>query len=210
MCEILKETLKDFKNVKIAQEDVLKTTRYSLPATRYKIVANLPFYITSPTIRMFLESPNPPKEMILIVQKEIAQKICAKPPKMNLLAVSVQFYAESKIIFYISKKSFYPQPKVDSAILKVEPYNKQDGSPTSVSSRRGRASAFFEIVKAGFSQPRKQLANNLAKGLALSSSNGLKLNKKQINAWLLKNNIQPTQRAETLTIKDWVTLTKTF
>jgi len=210
MCEILKETLKDFKNIRVIQEDVLKNTCYSLPTTRYKIVANLPFYITSPTIRMFLESPNPPKEMILIVQKEIAQKICAKPPKMNLLAVSVQFYAESKIIFYISKKSFYPQPKVDSAILKVEPYNKQDGSPTSVSSRRGRASAFFEIVKAGFSQPRKQLANNLAKGLALSSSNGLKLNKKQINAWLLKNNIQPTQRAETLTIKDWVTLTKTF
>jgi len=210
MCEILKETLKDFKNVKIAQEDVLKTTRYSLPATRYKIVANLPFYITSPTIRMFLESPNPPKEMILIVQKEIAQKICAKPPKMNLLAVSVQFYAESKIISYISKKSSYPQPKVDSAILKIKPYNKQDRGPTSASFRRGRASTFFKIVKAGFSQPRKQLANNLAKGLALSSSNGLKLNKKQINIWLLKNNIQPTQRAETLTIKNWIALTKTF
>ncbi len=200
MCKILEETLKDFKNVKIINKDILKYQIakrslglvYDSKNQKYKVVANLPFYITAPVIRKFLESNNPPQEMILIVQKEVAQRICSKPPKMNLLAVSVQFYSKAKIISYISKKSFWPQPKVDSAILKISAFNRPRKS---VFNQR-----FFRIVKDGFSQPRKQLANNL--------SNSLKLNKEQIKLWLFKNNIQPSQRAETLTIKDWFKLTK--
>lgn len=197
MVEILKETLRDFKNVEIINKDVLKIepkTCHLKPKT-YKIVANLPFYITAPVIRKFLENNNPPQEMILIVQKEVAQRICAKPPKMNLLAVSVQFYAKPKIISYISKKSFWPVPKVDSAIIQIIPPSSAYGSTLF-------REQFFKIVKAGFSQPRKQLVNNLAKTL--------KLNKEQVKFWLLKNNIQAIQRAETLNINDWINLTKTF
>ncbi len=189
MCQILKETLRDFKNVKIVKNDVLKFNNYSLLTTHYKLIANLPFYITAPVIRKFLESKHPPKEMVLIVQKEVAQRICSKPPKMNILAVSVQFYAKPKIISYISKKSFWPSPKVDSAIIKIVPQKKHKDIDIDL---------FFKIVKAGFAYPRKQLANNLSKML--------KLDKKELSSLLLENNVKPTQRAETLTIRDWIKL----
>jgi len=194
MCEVLKEGLKDFKNVEIINQDILN---YSLPTTRYKLIANLPFYITAPVIRKFLEVKYPPKEMILIIQKEVAQRICTKPPKMSILAVSVQFYANVKIISYISKNSFWPKPKVDSALTKIVPKKKYKDVDIDL---------FFKIVKAGFSHPRKQLANNLAKELATSPPNELKLDKKEVNNLLLKNNIQPTQRAETLAVQDWINL----
>jgi 16S rRNA (adenine1518-N6/adenine1519-N6)-dimethyltransferase len=199
MVEILKETLKEFKNVEITKGDILKIgnweliENWKLKIENYKVVANLPYYVTSPVIRKFLENEAPPKEMVLMVQKEVAQRICSKPPRMNLLAVSVQFYAKPKILFYVSKKSFWPSPKVDGAILKISAFIQCKDSAFN--------QRFFRIIKAGFSQPRKQLVNNLAKSL--------KLDKIEIRNWLLKNNIQPTQRAETLRIEDWVILTKT-
>ena len=212
MCEILKETLKDFKNVKIIKKDILKCKLEDIikkegilnkqkkkkafiqkkekPQIPYKVVANLPFYITAPVIRKFLENENKPEEMILIIQKEVAQRICSRPPKMNILALSVQFYAEPKIVSYISKKSFAPQPKVDAAIIKIIPYKykKYNVLPSS----------FFKVVKAGFSHPRKQLVNNLAKKLKLKKTN--------IYSLFLKNNINPKKRAEALTINDWIKL----
>ena len=242
MCEILHETMKGYENVEIIQGDILKLeifnfqfsifkqkpnaknqmpkTKCKIQNTRYKVVANLPYYITSPVIRKFLEAENPPSEMILMVQKEVAQRICARPPRMNLLAVSVQFYAEPKIVSYVSKNSFWPSPKVDSAIIQITPLINADR-------KQINADLFFKVVKAGFSQPRKQILNNLSKGLALRSStaahskpspnglalsspNGLKLEKEAVQGWLLKNNIQPTQRAETLSIRDWINLTNTF
>jgi len=210
MVEILKETTKNLKNIKIIQADILKIPAKHLPATNYKIVANLPYYIVSPVIRKFLDynppttssrlrrapTKNPPKEMILIVQKEIAKRIVVRPPDMNLLAVSVQFYSEPKIISFVSKKSFWPQPKVDSAIIKIIP--RQFRVPISRQFRE----QFFRIVRAGFSQPRKQLLNNLSKML--------KLDKGKVKFWLLKNEVQPNQRAETLTLEDWILLTKKF
>ena len=203
MVEVLKETLKDFKNVEIIQGDILKlpTTNYSLP-TNYKVVANLPYYITSPVIRNFLELPEVrPREIVLMVQREVAERICSKPPKMNLLAVSVQFYGEPKIISSVSKNSFWPKPKVDSAILKIIVNRKQ---------LTVNRDLFFKIVKAGFSQPRKQLVNNFARKLALSPPNGLKLDKDKIKYWLLKNKINYIRRAETLNIQNWVNLVKSF
>ena len=204
MCQILKQTLKDFKNIEIINGDILKfqIPNYKLQINsksktqNYKIVANLPFYITAPIIRKFLETKFPPKEMVLLVQKEVAQRICQKPGRMNLLAISVQLYAKPEIISYVSKKSFWPQPKVDSAIIKIVPRKKYNVNKD----------LFFKVVKAGFSHPRKQLVNNL---LALSLPNGLKLNKQEFSSLLLKTNIQPSQRAETLTIDDWIRLTKT-
>jgi len=194
MVEVLKNILKGFENVKIIKGDILKTQPedFNLKPKKYKIIANLPFYITSPIIRKFLEADTPPKEMVLIVQKEVAQRICAKPKKMNLLAVSVQFYAKPKIISYVRKESFWPKPAVDAAILKISPL-KQKLSP--ILNKR-----FFELVRAGFSQPRKQLANNL--------SRELKLSKEQVKLWLFKNHINPHQRAESLDMKNWLGLVK--
>jgi len=205
MVRILKETLKDFQNVEIVKADILKIKPipYPLKAESYKVVANLPFYLTAPLIRKFLETKFPPELMLLVVQKEVAQRICAKPPKMNLLAVSVQFYAKPEIISYVSKKSFWPKPEVDGAILQLAPLMNTD-------KKQINTDLFFKIVKAGFSQPRKQLANNLTKKLALSQSNGLELNKERAKYWLLKNNIQPNRRAETLFIKDWINLTNSY
>jgi len=120
MCEVLKNVLENqnVKNIKIINQDALKLDFNQYIQKSYKLIANLPYYITSPVIRKFLELKKPPESMILMVQKEVAQRICAKPSKMSLLAVSVQFYAKPKIISYISKKSFWPRPKVDSALLK--------------------------------------------------------------------------------------------
>lgn len=191
MVAILKQAVSNFPNLDIVQGDALDPN-FKTPASSYKIVANLPYYITSPVIRKFLEGDNPPSWMVLMVQKEVAQRICSKPPEMSLLAASVQFYAEAKILFYVSRKSFWPRPKVDSAVIKITPINnhREQISPK----------LFFKIVRAGFSQPRKQLANNL--------SNGLKLDKESARRWLEANGIQPSRRAETLTVEDWIKLAK--
>ena len=198
MIEVLKETLADFKNVQVINGDILKLdlSPYILKG-EYKVVANIPYYLTSPLIRKFLESEKQPQEMVLMLQKEVAKRICSKPPQMSLLAVSVQFYAEPKIISYVPKGCFWPSPKIDSAIIKIVPQKKYDLAPD----------LFFKIVKAGFSQPRKQLVNNLT---TLNSPDGVKLTKEQISSWLLENKIKPSQRSETLNISDWVNLAKSF
>lgn len=194
MIKILEKTLAGFNNIEVIQGDILRS-ELQLPE-KYKLVANIPYYLTSPLIRKFLENPpagNQPQEIILMLQKEVAQRICSNPPDMSLLAVSVQFYAEAKIVANVSKNCFWPSPKIDSAIIKIIPKKqKLDVSPD----------LFFKIVKAGFVQPRKQLASNL--------SRTLKLDKKLADLWLLRNDIQPNQRAETLSISDWISLTSSF
>jgi 16S rRNA (adenine1518-N6/adenine1519-N6)-dimethyltransferase len=200
MCQVANEFLnsKNIKNVKIINKDVLEISPKSkLLTNNYKLVANLPYYITSPIIRKFLELKNPPESMVLMIQKEVAKRICEKPPRMSLLSVSVQFYAKPEIISFVSKKSFWPAPKVDSAIIKITPFSR-----TTIGTRKIPALLFFKIVKAGFSQPRKQLVNNL--------SRQLKKEKEKVKKWLIKNNIKPNQRAETLSIKDWKKLTKSL
>lgn len=207
MCEILKETLKNHKNVEVIRGDIrfleIRSPdiakifgRSDLP--KYKIVSNLPFYLTAPVIRKFLELADTRcLQMTLVVQKEVGQRICSKPPDMNLLAVSVQFYAKPEIVSYISKNSFWPQPKVDAAIIKITP-RAVDRKSTIIE----KTTSFFRIVRAGFSQPRKQLINNLSKGL--------KIDKKKVGEWLLENGIKSNQRAETLSVEDWLCLVKTF
>lgn len=198
MCEILRETLEvkppkevQPRNIKVIQKDILKFNKFPKD---YKIVANLPFYLTAPVIRKFLENVEVGlQQMVLVVQKEVGQRIYAKPPKMNLLAVSVQFYAKPIIIDYISKSSFWPEPKVDAAIIKIIPRSSAYYSAEF-------CKRFFKIVKAGFSHPRKQILNNLA--------NGLQLKKNNVQKYLLKNNINPSQRAETLSITNWLNLAK--
>ncbi|MFA5877893.1 MAG: 16S rRNA (adenine(1518)-N(6)/adenine(1519)-N(6))-dimethyltransferase RsmA [Candidatus Staskawiczbacteria bacterium] len=192
MVELLRETLKDFKNVEIVPKDILKIKDEDL-FRDYKLVANLPYYITSPVIRKFLEIKNQPKVMILMVQKEVAQRICAKPPRMNLLAVSVQFYGTPEIINYVPKESFWPKPKVDSAIIKIVPKKSLESL---------KPELFFKIVKAGFSHPRKQILGNF--------KNILKIGGENLLAWLKANSVSPDRRAESLSVGDWINLAETF
>ncbi|MBX4200715.1 16S rRNA (adenine(1518)-N(6)/adenine(1519)-N(6))-dimethyltransferase, partial [Candidatus Parcubacteria bacterium] len=173
----------------VLQGDILESN-IKLPK-KYKVVANVPYYITSPIIRMFLENNNPPALMVLMVQKEVAQRICQKPPEMSLLAVSVQYYAMPKIAWPVSKGCFWPSPNVDSAIISITPQKRME---------KIGSDAFFQVVKAGFSHPRKQLLNNLSTALGKSREN--------VEAWLLQNNLSPLQRAETLNVQDWINLTR--
>jgi len=196
MVEILKKELKNLDNVEIIEGDAREKIEEIAKriGKNYKIVANIPYYLTSFLIRKILELKNKPKLIVLMVQKEVAKRICAKPPKMNLLAVSVQFFAKPEIVSFVSKNSFWPSPKVDSAILKIS------NLKTKIS--KTERDLFFKIVKAGFSQPRKQLINNLSKKLGID--------KKKVEDWLLKNKISPRKRAEALTIENWKALAKSF
>ncbi len=191
MVHILKETLGNFENVEIIQGDALSYQVIKLSS--YKVVANIPYYITAPIIRKFLEEKDKPAEMVLMVQKEVAQRICAKPPDMSILAVSVQFYATCKIISRVSKGCFWPVPKVDSAIIKIVPQITVDNQGIN-------RDAFFRVVKAGFLHPRKKIIGNLREGL--------KIHKEQITSWLIDNKIDPGRRAETLTLQEWASLTR--
>jgi 16S rRNA (adenine1518-N6/adenine1519-N6)-dimethyltransferase len=192
LCEALKQILKNQKinNVKIVNKDVLKIQNSEIESKfkiqNYKIVANIPYYLTSPLIRKFLEIDNKPSEIILMVQKEVAERICAQPPKMSLLAVSVQFYAKPEIVFSVSKNSFYPTPKVDSAIIKIVPQETPEID----------VNKFFAIVKMGFSTKRKMLSNNLKSQFQSSNVKSI-----------LKNiELNPNIRAENLTIENWIKL----
>jgi len=199
LADILKKELDNnkIKNVEVIQGDILKIQSLKLKTKNYKLIANLPYYITAPVIRMFLENPpanKSPELMVLMVQKEVGQRICANPPKMSKISVFSQFYGKPEIVSNVSKECFYPKPKVDSVILKITPLNNLD--------KKIDRNLFSKIVRAGFSQPRKQLINNLSKSLDIK--------KPEIEDWLKKNNIQSEQRAETLNIKDWINLTNTF
>ncbi len=193
MIEILKETLQDVNNVQVVKNDALQ---YDIPLKKYKVVANIPYYLTSAIIRKFLEHKTQPEAMVLMVQKEVAQRICANPPHMSILAVSVQFYATAKITKYVSKECFWPRPNVDSAIIEIIPHGKKESV---------RPELFFQVVKAGFLQPRKQLVNNFSK--AFKKDLPAQTGKKEVTAWLLKNSINPLQRAETLSVQNWEALT---
>lgn len=197
MAVALKQDLKGFDNIEIVGGDILKIN-FQFSKNGYKLLANLPYYITAPVIRKFLESSNPPKLMVLMVQKEVAKRICEKPPRMSKVAVFCQFYGTPKVVSFVRKSAFWPQPKVDSAILKITPEKVPNKSARS----RQFVRDFEKVVNVGFSQPRKQLLNNLSKKLNLPREN--------VSKWLQKNNINPKQRAESLTIKDWVNLTKSF
>jgi 16S rRNA (adenine1518-N6/adenine1519-N6)-dimethyltransferase len=157
----------------------------------YKVVANLPYYITSLALRHILEATPPPSLAVVMVQKEVAERICAKPGDLSLLAISVQFYANPRIVQRVPAGAFYPAPKVDSAVLRLDVLPKPAVATVA-------PQAFFSIVRAGFGQKRKQLANSLSAGLRLS--------KTVVQDALISAGIDPKRRAETLTLAEWGTL----
>lgn len=162
--------------------------------TEYKLIANIPYYITSPIIRFFLENKFPPKEMILMVQKEVAERIVAKPGQHSILSLSVQYYANPELLFYVSKNDFDPVPEVDSAVICI--------TPNAECIEQKEIDNFFRIVRAGFCAKRKTLANNLA--------NSFHLDKKEVEEKLKISGISGITRAQELNKEDWKKLAKIF
>ena len=208
LATILKQTMAPFDNVTIINEDILGINPEDLlqeqkagfpPAINnpfnYKVVANLPYYITAHVLRHFLEASVKPQIMVVMVQKEVAEVIVAEPGQMSLLSISVQFYGEPRIISNVPARCFYPVPAVDSAILRVDVYPQPVVAVTDESS-------FFGLVRAGFTASRKQICNSLAQGLGLPKAEVLSL--------LGRASIVPQRRAETLTLDEWAQLWQVF
>jgi len=193
LASILRRRQASSDNLSVINGDILKLTPSELlgSATDYKVVANLPYYITSAVIRHFLEAEVKPQLMVLMVQREVAEAITAAPGKMSLLSVSVQFYGCPQIAAYAPAAGFYPPPEVDSAVLKIEVY-PQPALPVA------DVEGFFRLVKAGFAAARKQLANSLALGLEVDKTETLCL--------LQAAGIEHKRRAETLSLVEWYSL----
>jgi 16S rRNA (adenine1518-N6/adenine1519-N6)-dimethyltransferase len=204
LASLLKETLASFSNVTIINRDILKVDPQVLLRERfpdrkgdtwqYKVVANLPYYITSPVLRHFLEASLKPQCLVVMVQKEVAREITAKPGWLSLLAISVQLYGKPKIVKYVRASSFYPAPEVDSAILRIAVYPRPMVEVDTES--------FFTLVRAGFSAARKQLGNSLAQGLNRPKADAIFL--------LEKAGIDSRRRAETLSIEEWSRLWRVY
>ena len=161
----------------------------------YKVIANLPYYIAAPILRHFLESSLKPKSMVTMVQKEVAQSIVAGPGAMSLLGISVQLYGKPGIVDYVPAQSFYPEPKVDSAIVKINVYSKPAVDIRDID-------GFFKVIKAGFSAPRKQLRNSL--------SIGLKTESQVVEEILTQAGIEPQRRPQTLSLEEWAKVFKVY
>lgn len=157
----------------------------------YKVVANLPYYITSAILRHLLEARVKPDLIVVMVQREVAQRMAAPPPSTNLLAVSVQFFAQVRIVRTIGPGAFYPPPKVESAVVRLDVLDRPrfDIQDTE---------AFFKLVRAGFAGRRKQLRNSLAHALGLGNN--------EAEILLARAAIDPTRRAETLSLAEWADL----
>jgi len=191
----LAEILRPYKNARVIHADILKTKMSELvSAPNYIVAANIPYYITSAVIRHLLESDLQPRRIVLTIQKEVAERICATPGDLSLLALSAQVYGEPRLMAKIPAASFYPAPKVDSAILRIDmrpqPLIAKEALPR-----------FFQLIKAGFGQKRKTLRNALAAGLHVS--------REEVESMLSAAGIDFMRRAETLNMDEWRLLCET-
>lgn len=189
---VLKEVIAGLPNVQVVQGDMLNLdpARLVPPSERgYVVVANIPYYITSALIRHLLEAGWRPRCMTLTVQYEVARRICAEAGEMSLLALSVQLYGKPALAARLPAQAFYPAPKVDSAVVRVELYDKPVIDNTA---------AFFRLAKAGFSQKRKTLRNALAGGLGWPAQQAERL--------IQLADLDPSRRAQTLTLGEWAKL----
>jgi 16S rRNA (adenine1518-N6/adenine1519-N6)-dimethyltransferase len=189
----------DLDNVTVVNEDILKfnLAAHLATAEKYKIVANLPYNITSIFLRQFLSVDRRPVSLVLMLQKEVAERICAAPPEMSILAVSIQYYAVPKIIREVKAGNFWPEPEVDSAIIRLDVHDRtaaKDGSASHVG-ESAENKKFFQMIKFGFSSKRKMLKNNLAAGLRIKSDT--------MAALLVKQGFPVGIRAEALSVEDW-------
>lgn len=192
----LQEVLIDAKNVTIVHGDILQQDMASLVSDPgYLVVANIPYYITSAVIRHLLEAPIKPSRLVLTMQKEVAERICAKPGDLSLLALSVQVYGAPRQVVRIPAGAFFPPPKVDSAVLRVDLYPQPRISEEQMD-------VFFQLAKLAFAQKRKTLRNTLAAGLHWPPE--------QVAGLLAKAGIDPMRRAETLSLDEWAQLVDAY
>jgi 16S rRNA (adenine1518-N6/adenine1519-N6)-dimethyltransferase len=173
------------ETLEVVEQDILRFDLSTLPAG-YKVIANIPYYLTSKIFRLLIESPNPPSTMSVLIQKEVAERIAAPPGKLSILALSVQYYGHPEIVQIVERHKFWPAPAVDSAVLRVRltgpafPADPHD---------------LFRLIKAGFGEKRKQLKNALAGGLNLSSDYAAGL--------LSAAGLSSTARAQELDLDAW-------
>lgn len=189
----LTEAVSEYDNVQIVEGDILKIPPEELNlGEAYLVVANIPYYISSAIIRRLLETQNRPARIVLTVQQEVAERICAKDGKFSLLALSVQVFGVPRIQARIAAGCFYPAPDVDSAVLSITLYPQPLIATEELDT-------FFRLARAGFSQKRKTLRNTLSAGLGLPAV--------QAESLLTAAGIDPRRRAETLSIAEWGRLT---
>lgn len=195
---VLDETLAEFDNIKIVNEDVLKVDLHKLIEQEFEgmpvaVCANLPYYITSPIIMNLLEAHLPITSLTVMVQKEAAARLCAEPGSREVGAVSiaVRYYSEPKILFQVSRGSFLPAPDVDSTVIRLD---VRDRPPVEV----GSEEQFFKVVRAAFSQRRKTLPNTLSAGLGIPKAQAIEM--------LEKAGIPTNLRAEQLTLDQFALL----
>ncbi len=182
------------QNLTVVEQDILKFNFAGLPKN-YKLVANIPYYLTSHLLRILTENNNPPKKAAILVQKEVAERVCAKPGSMSLLSVAVQAYFDTSLGEVVNAELFTPPPKVDSQVLILN--LKNDPIVTKEQQQK-----FFKVVKAGFSERRKKLRSSL--------SGGLHISKDEADSLLINASIDPNLRAQNLTLKEWIELSKTI
>ena len=186
----LSQNFKNKDNLELISQDIFRVnfSELRLKNLDYKIVANLPFYLTSHFLRFTLEHEIKPSLLTLLVQKEVAERITARAGDHSLLSLSVQFYGEPTLIAEVDKKSFYPAPEVNAALIKIRVFEQPRVPVDDVKK-------FFRLLRIGFSSRRKQLHNNLAAGLRKSN--------KEIKRRLQAVDVDPTRRAESLTLEEW-------
>jgi 16S rRNA (adenine1518-N6/adenine1519-N6)-dimethyltransferase len=192
----LEAVLAPYQNVRLVHGDILELEISGLiDQPDYLVAANIPYNITSAVIRHLLEGIPKPRRVVLTVQKEVAERICAKPGALSLLALSVQVYGAPAIAASIPAGAFYPVPNVDSAVLRIDIY------PHPLIPE-GLLKTFFRFIKAGFGQKRKTLRNSLSSGLRISPADAESL--------LISAGIDPKRRAETLSIEEWKRLSSVY
>ncbi len=191
---VLEVELADLPNIRLVSGDILALNPSELMGEEpYKVVANLPYAITSAVLRHLLEAQTPPRRMVVTVQREVAERIVARGRRMSLLAVSVQFYGRPQLLFRLRPGAFYPPPEVESAVVRIDRHPQPPKDVADVA-------WFFQVVRAGFSQPRKQLINSLAGGLGIPSEKAAD--------GLRRAGIDPRTRAERLSLEDWARLSR--
>lgn len=188
---ILREELAPYPHVELVQADILTVDPADLVPSPYKVVANLPYYITSAILRHLLEARQKPTLMVVTVQSEVAQRLVAGPGAMSLLAVSVQFYGQPRIVAKAPPGAFYPSPRVNSTVVRIDLYEEPAAAVDDIE-------AFFAVVRAGFAQRRKQLRNSLSQGLHVPAG-------KVVEA-LHRCGLDEKQRAQELDVGQWACL----
>jgi 16S rRNA (adenine1518-N6/adenine1519-N6)-dimethyltransferase len=196
LCEHLRRRFSGISNLSIvcgdvlslAPGDLLRSTGAQPP---YVVAGNLPYNIAAPVLRLFLEAAEKPQRMIVMLQKEVAESIVAGPGRMSLLAVSVQLYAVPRLLFTVPPSAFRPPPKVESAVLRLDVRDKPAVAIDDVD-------AFFRLLRAGFSAPRKQLRNALSHGLGREP--------RSVGEAIARAGLDPSLRAQALSLDEWATL----